>query len=122
MHPLFDDMKGASGELGHLLIDLSETFPGALPYVARPAVADRLGLHVAVELGNLVVGLISPDEGAAKVLYWDGVLRQRSVLDRETRTDHLPVPLQTVAFLALTAEPEGVWAQWFASVRHTRGN
>ncbi len=114
MHALLADVLGGNPERGALLVELSGTFPGAIAYVARPAVAERLGLDVAAEIDGVALGLLSPSEGAAHVAGWEYTMEQRGRFDAHIRKDHLPVPFHTVSFLALLDRPSGVGPQWLA--------
>ena len=100
--------RRASQELKGLVVALSEADPGAVPYAAEPAVADRLGFPVSAVLDGLAVGLLTDDEGAAHVFWWDTTLERRVEFDERIRADGLPEPIPTVSFLLLQGLPEGV--------------
>ncbi|WP_420454805.1 hypothetical protein [Rubrivirga sp.] len=114
MHALLADVLGGGPEMGALLAELSGTFPGAIAYVARPAVAERLGLDVAAEVDGVALGLLCPSEGAAHVVGWEYAMEQRGLFDAHIRKDRLPLPLHTASVLALLDRPNGVGPQWLA--------
>ncbi|WP_420456235.1 hypothetical protein [Rubrivirga sp.] len=119
---LIDAIHNASQELMALLIELSETFPGAVAYVTEPGVAASLQLSVAAEGEGLAVGLLSPDEGARHLPYWEARLEQRVRVDERNRTDRLPIPPRTASVLILFDQGEYVWGQWMRVIQYRSVN
>ena len=115
---LLSDLRDAPQTLRGLLFDLAATDPGAVPFVARPSVADRLGLAVADAHGPLAVGLLGADDGAAHVCRWDVTLEAR---------ERYPVPspatgVEGATVLALLPQPDYVVGQWVRIDRYRTVN
>ena len=116
---LLSDLRDAPQDLKGLLFDLSATYPGAVAFVARPAVADRLGLSVADERDGLAVGLLSDADGAAHVCRWDVTLEVRA---RYPRAHPPPQASRAATVLALLPQPDYVVGQWVRIDRHRSVN
>ena len=115
---LLSDLRDAPQSLFGTLFDLAATHPGAVPFVARPAVADRLGLSVADERDGLAVGLLGDADGAAHVCRWEVTLEAR---------ERYPVPtpatgVEAATVLALLPQPGYVVGQWVRIDRHRSVN
>lgn len=105
---VFTKFSDASKELKWRIVTISGLYPGAVAYVAEPGVAERLGFSVSAVLDGLAVGLLTDDEGAARVFRWGDTLERRVKFEERVRTDGLPEPILTVSFLLLEGIPEGV--------------
>ena len=115
---LLSDLRDAPQTLKGLLFDLAATDPGAVPFVARPDVAARLGLAVADSHGDLAVGLLGRAVGEAHVCRWDVTLEVRA---------RYPVPspatgVEGATVLALLPQPDYVVGQWVRIDRHRTAN